>query len=96
MKGFFVGSSMFISLTILLFNGTFGYFLLTSVYGTPIGVYIFITLSIVAIIASFVPLLIKYAGYRFYFRVLLYTNVVVIFYPLFYKIIAEYIISRLL
>jgi hypothetical protein len=96
MKGTLIASSLFISLAILLFNGTFGYFILTSHYGVQNGVYFFIGLSCVAIVASLTPILMKLLAYRFYFRVLLYTNVIVAFYPLIYKLIAEYIIAKLL
>ncbi|MDF0727032.1 hypothetical protein PY093_09915 [Cytobacillus sp. S13-E01] len=88
--------SIFISVLILIFNGTIGYFVLTAKYGTANGTYVFLALSILAILTAFTPILMKGSNFLFYFRVLLYVNVVVAFYPLIYKVIASYLISRLI
>ena len=88
--------STIISILILIFNGTIGYFALTAKYGTTNGTYVFLSLSALAILTAFIPLLVKGRNFLFYFRVLLYVNVVVAFYPLIYKVIASYLISRLI
>ncbi|QOR66425.1 hypothetical protein IM538_22125 [Cytobacillus suaedae] len=100
MKGNIISLLLYIcvvlSIGVLLFNGMFGFFILSQMYGETSGLKAFIGISVFGIITALLPVLFKKDNKRFYYWVILLTNVLVAFYPVTYRFIAKVIISRLL
>ena len=89
-------SSMILSTVILFFNGSFGYFLYVIGLGDKRGALVFSMIALIGALLALIPLLFDKKGGRFFYYVLLSTNLLIIFYPMAIKGIAAYVFPKLL
>ena len=88
--------SIILSTIILFFNGSFGYFLYILELGDDKGPFVFSMIALLGALLAIIPLLFDKKGGKFFYYVLLSTNLFIIFYPVMIKGIATYIFPKFL
>ncbi|MFC4321985.1 hypothetical protein [Litchfieldia salsa] len=89
-------TSIVCSTIILFFNGSFGYFAYILTFGDKQGTFVFCTIAIIGALLALIPLLYHKQTGKFYYYVLLGTNVFIIFYPFMIDTVATYVFPKVL
>jgi len=87
---------MILSTVILFFNGSFGYFLYVIELGDDRGAFVFSMIALIGALFALILILFDKRGSKFFYYVLLSTNLLIVFYPVAIKGIAAYVFPKFL